>query len=72
MSIFDNRPDPEYIRSLSQGENPPEGIPGGCGDATCWCGGSRQRRRSQYRPDSSTEDDEDRPAKDPRYAWLPP
>ena len=80
MTIFDNRPDPEYIRSLWRGENPPKGIPGGCGNASCWCGGSegqrreasRRRRRNQYRPPASAEDGEERPPKDPRYTRLPP
>jgi hypothetical protein len=27
MTVFDSRPDPEYIRSLRRGENPPRGNP---------------------------------------------
>lgn len=76
MTIFDNRPDPEYIRSLRRGEYPPKGTPGGCGDASCWCGGGpgarRETQRSRYRPPGSAEDGGERPQKDPRYSWLPP
>jgi hypothetical protein len=84
VTVFDNRPDPEYIRSLWRGEYPPEGTPLGCGDTSCWCGGGpeerreagRERKREAYRrrgqPPTGTEDSEDRPPKDPRYTWLPP
>lgn len=84
VSIFDNRPDPEYIRSLWRGEYPPKGFPPGCGDASCLCGGGPEMRREadrerkreayrqRYRPSAGTEDGEDRLPKDPRYSWLPP
>jgi hypothetical protein len=65
------------------GENLPKGMPPGCDDASCLCGGSpemrreadRERKREVYRRPlarpTTTEDGEDRPPKDPRYTWLP-
>ena len=31
-----------------------------------------QRARRRYPSPASTEDDEERPPKNPRYSWLPP
>jgi hypothetical protein len=67
------RPDLKYVRSGGR-----EGTSMGCGDAGCWCGGGpgerreTARRRGRYRAPASSEDGEDRPSKDPRYAWPPP
>lgn len=73
MSIWGGGPDIRYIRSGDR-----EGNPMGCGDASCWCGGGPDvrretaGRRGRYRPPATSADSEERAAKDPRYAWLPP
>jgi len=72
VTVFDSRPDPLYIRTRGR-----EGVAPGCGDAGCWCGGgpavwrtAEQRRRLHWSPDDP-DGSQERPPKDPRYAWLP-
>ena len=78
MTVFDNRPDTEYIRSMWRGDKQVRGTPPGCGDddPCSLCRpmvAERQRRRSPYGlRDPLPERDETKPPKDPRYAWLPP
>jgi hypothetical protein len=73
VTLYGSAPDPLYIRSRGE-----EGIPMGCGDASCLCGGGPDVRRAtawrrgRHRPPVTSADSEQRAAKDPRFSWLPP
>ena len=71
MTLYGSAPDPLYLRTQGR-----EGYPMGCGGTCPTCrpyAEDQARRRSgmpvRPRPPESTSE---RPAKDPRYSWLPP
>jgi len=48
VTVLDSRPDPEYIRSLARGDDPPKGIPARLRGTCPLCAGpaaDRERRR---------------------------
>jgi len=75
VTVLDSRPDPEYIRSLARGDDPPKGIPARPRGTCPLCAGpaaASERRRPGLRLRVQLpEHDEEQPPADPRYAWLP-